>query len=99
MDRADSAVRAPGLWATRPKAKEDGELSVKALKKKRHEKSKGDGQGSIRLRPTSTWQEVESIGDKLINARAETIFEKPSFRKPMERQRCLIPIGICPRLL
>jgi putative SOS response-associated peptidase YedK len=37
------------------------------------------------------WAKDESIGDKLINARAETIFEKPSFRKPMERQRCLIP--------
>ena len=38
-----------------------------------------------------SWAPDESIGDKLINARAETIFEKPSFRKPMERQRCLIP--------
>jgi putative SOS response-associated peptidase YedK len=38
-----------------------------------------------------SWAKDESIGDKLINARAETIFEKPSFRKPLERQRCLIP--------
>ncbi len=38
-----------------------------------------------------SWARDESIGDKLINARAETIFEKPSFRKPMDRQRCLIP--------
>ena len=38
-----------------------------------------------------SWAKDESIGDKLINARAETIFEKPSFRKPMEQQRCLIP--------
>jgi putative SOS response-associated peptidase YedK len=38
-----------------------------------------------------SWSKDESIGDKLINARAETVFEKPSFRKPMERQRCLIP--------
>ena len=38
-----------------------------------------------------SWAKDESIGDKLINARAETISEKPSFRKPMERQRCLIP--------
>jgi putative SOS response-associated peptidase YedK len=38
-----------------------------------------------------SWAKDESIGDKLINARAETIFEKPGFCKPMERQRCLIP--------
>jgi putative SOS response-associated peptidase YedK len=38
-----------------------------------------------------SWAKDESIGEKLINARAETISEKPSFRKPMERQRCLIP--------
>jgi putative SOS response-associated peptidase YedK len=29
----------------------------------------------------------------MINARAETLLEKPSFRKPFERQRCLVPAG------
>jgi putative SOS response-associated peptidase YedK len=37
------------------------------------------------------WAKDESIGDKLINARAETITEKPSFRKQFDRQRCLVP--------
>jgi putative SOS response-associated peptidase YedK len=32
----------------------------------------------------------ESIGDNLINARAETIAEKTSFKKPFEFQRCLV---------
>lgn len=38
-----------------------------------------------------SWSKDESIGDRLINARAETLTEKTSFRKPFEKQRCLIP--------
>ncbi len=37
-----------------------------------------------------SWAKDESIGDKLINARAETVSEKTSFRKPFEFQRCLV---------
>ena len=37
------------------------------------------------------WSKDEKIGDKLTNARAETLTEKPSFKKPFEKQRCLIP--------
>ena len=37
------------------------------------------------------WAKDETIGDNLTNARADTISEKPSYRKPFERQRCLIP--------
>jgi len=38
-----------------------------------------------------SWSKDEKIGDKLTNARAETLTEKPSFKKPFEKQRCLIP--------
>ena len=38
-----------------------------------------------------SWSEDESIGSRLFNARAETIDEKPSFRGPFKRKRCLIP--------
>ncbi len=37
------------------------------------------------------WAKDEKIGAKLINARAESIFEKPSFRKAIISHRCLIP--------
>lgn len=37
------------------------------------------------------WAKDPSIGYKLINARAETIDIKPAFKKPFEKQRCLIP--------
>lgn len=34
----------------------------------------------------------ESIATKLINARAETIIEKLSFKKSFQRNRCIIPV-------
>jgi len=37
------------------------------------------------------WAKDKSIGNKLINARAETIAKKPSFRTSFKRRRCLIP--------
>ncbi len=37
-----------------------------------------------------SWAKDKSIGNKLINARAETVSEKPSFRTPFKRKRCLI---------
>lgn len=37
-----------------------------------------------------SWAKEASIGDKLINARAETLAEKPSFRTAYRRRRCLI---------
>ncbi|NVO21294.1 MAG: SOS response-associated peptidase [Bacteroidetes bacterium] len=38
-----------------------------------------------------SWAKDPSIGNKMINARAETIAEKPSYRNPLRSQRCLIP--------
>jgi putative SOS response-associated peptidase YedK len=37
-----------------------------------------------------SWASDLSIGNRLINARAETITEKPSFRAAFQRRRCLI---------
>jgi putative SOS response-associated peptidase YedK len=37
-----------------------------------------------------SWAKDSSIGNKLINARAETITEKPSFRSAYQKRRCLI---------
>ncbi len=37
------------------------------------------------------WAKDISIGNKLINARAETIASKPSFRNAFKKRRCLIP--------
>jgi putative SOS response-associated peptidase YedK len=37
------------------------------------------------------WAKDASIGNKLNNARAETIFEKPSFRQGVRKRRCILP--------
>jgi len=38
-----------------------------------------------------TWAKDPAIGRRLINARAETLATKPSFRDALRRRRCLIP--------
>lgn len=38
-----------------------------------------------------SWSKDPSVGNKMINARAETAAEKPSFRTAFKRRRCLIP--------
>jgi len=38
-----------------------------------------------------SWAEDLSIGNKMFNARAETIAEKPSFKNAFHKRRCLIP--------
>ncbi len=37
-----------------------------------------------------SWAKDISIGNRLINARSETVHEKPSFKDPLRRRRCLI---------
>ena len=37
------------------------------------------------------WAKDDKIGSRLINARAETVAEKPSFRAAFRKRRCLIP--------
>ncbi len=38
-----------------------------------------------------SWAKDIKIGTQMINARSETIFEKPAFRNAIDRRRCLIP--------
>ena len=38
-----------------------------------------------------SWAKDPKIGYKMINARSETLHEKPSFRSAYKRRRCLIP--------
>ena len=37
------------------------------------------------------WAKDPAIGQRMINARAETVAEKPAFRSAFRRRRCLIP--------
>ena len=38
-----------------------------------------------------SWAKDASIGSKMINARAETLAEKPSFKRLLRSRRCLVP--------
>ncbi|MCF8048298.1 MAG: SOS response-associated peptidase [Desulfarculaceae bacterium] len=38
-----------------------------------------------------SWAKQERVGYKMINARAETVSEKPAYRGPFQHTRCLIP--------
>jgi len=38
-----------------------------------------------------SWSKEPSIGARMINARGETITEKPAFRAALKRRRCLVP--------
>lgn len=38
-----------------------------------------------------SWSKDPTIGNRMINARSETLAEKPSFRNAFKRRRCLIP--------
>jgi len=37
------------------------------------------------------WAKDPAVGNRMINARSETVAEKPSFRSAFRRRRCLIP--------
>lgn len=54
----------------------------------------GDGQLEpvfLRWGLVPNWADDLKIGTRLINARSETVQEKPSFRSAFKRRRCLIP--------
>lgn len=38
------------------------------------------------------WAKDMKIGNKLINARAETVADKPSFRSAFKKRRCILPV-------
>lgn len=51
----------------------------------------GNRAGMLRWGLVPVWAKDTSIGYKMINARAETVDEKPSYRRLLSRRRCLIP--------
>ncbi|MCR8641805.1 SOS response-associated peptidase [Paenibacillus sp. N1-5-1-14] len=54
-----------------------------------------DGQhnrlGPLKWGLVPNWAKDEKVGFQMINARAETLLDKPAFRVPLLRKRCMIP--------
>lgn len=42
---------------------------------------------------TQTIEEALTLRNRTANARAETLFRKPSFREPIRKRRCLVPVS------
>ncbi|MDQ1438307.1 MAG: hypothetical protein QOK43_1936 [Acidimicrobiaceae bacterium] len=47
--------------------------------------------GTFRWGLVPSWAKDMSIGNRMINLRADTVKDKPSFRKTLARRRCIIP--------
>lgn len=47
--------------------------------------------GLMRWGLVPSWADDPEIGKRMINARAETLSEKPSFKNALRRRRCLVP--------
>ena len=47
--------------------------------------------GTLKWGLVPSWAKDPSVGNRLINARAETAGSAPSFRSAFERRRCLVP--------
>jgi putative SOS response-associated peptidase YedK len=58
--------------------REDGEAATRQL-------------GAFRWGLVPSWAKEESVGNKMINARVESVATKPAYRKALARRRCIIP--------
>ncbi len=52
--------------------------------------------GAVEARPmrwglVPYWAKDQAIGNKMINARSETLMERPAFRELLSSRRCLVP--------
>lgn len=53
--------------------------------------SNGNRLGYLRWGLVPSWADDQKIGNKMINARAETLVEKPAFRRLISSKRCTVP--------
>lgn len=64
------------------------------LERTPREQSKADAERQLRTVEwglVPAWSKDPKIGSRLVNARSETITEKPSFRSAAAKRRCIIP--------
>lgn len=51
----------------------------------------GNRLGELRWGLVPSWAKDDKIGNKMINARSETLTEKPAFKRLLSSRRCIIP--------
>lgn len=68
----------PAVLNRRPKDAPEEEAAVRQLR-------------TVRWGLVPSWAKDLSIGSRMINARFETVHEKPSYRRAFARRRCLLP--------
>ena len=71
-------------------------VEVPAVLERRSRDAGADADPTRRLVPlvwglVPSWAKDRSIGSKMINARRETVADKPAFRKAFSARRCLLP--------
>jgi putative SOS response-associated peptidase YedK len=72
------------------------DVHVVRWKKERDEAHQPTGEGHRELRVVRwglvpSWAKDVSVGNRLLNARVESLTEKPAFRKAAQSRRCLVP--------
>ncbi len=90
VDRVDDGDRLAPDWNVAPTK------DVPAVITRRDRDAEPDSDPSRVLRPVRwglvpSWAKDTSIGSRLINARMETVTEKPAFRRAFAKRRCLLP--------
>ena len=77
-DREPDYNVTPRAWvpAVRERARDDPPTRVLSL---------------LRWGLVPSWAEGPAVGDRQINARAESVADRPSYRSAFERRRCIIP--------
>lgn len=57
----------------------------------RHLETKGRYCNEMKWGLVPAWAKDPAIGNRMINARSETVAEKPAFRSAFKKRRCLVP--------
>ncbi|MDR6978474.1 putative SOS response-associated peptidase YedK [Streptomyces sp. 3330] len=69
------------VWAVLERAPRDSADSADVLRELR----------SLRWGLVPSWAKDVKVGSRMINARVETVHEKPAYRRAFTRRRCLLP--------
>ncbi len=97
-----------GLYSSQDRLVEHFGLASAPSVKARYNIAPSDAVGVVRIPPKSdrrvwdqlhwglipSWAKDKRIGYRMINARAESIAQKPSFRDAFKYQRCLVPADV-----